>query len=287
MRRLVVPLALALIASAATADDKPADKPVEKKLDEDKGKLVIRWHGQSFFEITTSKGTKVIIDPHTIEAYRMSLNEEIIDADLVLISHPHTDHSDMKALKGYKDPKKFKQIWGVKQDTRDWNLVKEEFRDVKVQVVATYHDKEDGMKKGKNGVFVIEVDGLRLIHLGDLGHELSPAQVRRIKAMANDDDPGKPVDILMIPVGGVYTLNGLDAMKVVEKLNPTRHIIPMHYGTLVFDWALDLKKTHFLDDIYDKAPDRVVKMKTNKLVIDPTEPAPKEAKFTIMHYFEK
>src|SRR5260370_24679701 len=98
MRRLAIPLALALFASAATADDKPA----EKKADEDKGKLVIRWHGQSFFEITTSKGTKVIIDPHTIEAYRMSLNEEIIDADLVLISHPHTDHSDMNALKGYK-----------------------------------------------------------------------------------------------------------------------------------------------------------------------------------------
>jgi L-ascorbate metabolism protein UlaG (beta-lactamase superfamily) len=290
MRRLAVPLALALLAAAfpvgricipSYAAD---DKPEEKKTDEDKGKLVIRWHGQSFFEITTSKGTKVIIDPHTIEAYRMSLNEEIIDADLVLISHPHTDHSDMKALKGYKDPKKFKQIWGVKQDTRDWNLVKEEFRDVKVQVVATYHDKDNGMKRGKNGVFVIEVDGLRIVHLGDLGHELSPAQVRRIKAMASDDDPGKPVDILMIPIGGIFTLNGLDAMKVVEQLNPTRHIIPMHYGTLVFDWALDLKKSHFLDDI---SPDRVVKMKTNKLVIDPKEPAPKEASFTIMHYFEK
>ena len=284
MRRLAVPLVLALLAAAAAADDKPANKPVEKKPDEDKGKLVIRWHGQSFFEVTSSKGTKIIFDPHNIEAYRMNLNEEIIDADLVLISHPHSDHSALTTLKGYKDPKKFKQIWGVKQDTRDWNLVKEDFKDVKVQVVATYHDKMNGMSKGKNGVFVVDVDGLRIVHLGDLGHELSAAQVRRIKSKANEDDPGKPVDILMIPIGGVYTLNGLDAMTVVEQLSPTRNIIPMHYGTLVFDWTLDLKRSHFLDDV---PPNRIDRMKTNKLVIDPKSPAPKEPRFTIMHYFEK
>src|SRR5579864_8041440 len=126
MRRLAVPLAMALFAAATTAADKPADKPIEKKFDEDKGKFVIRWHGQSFFEITTTKGTKIIIDPHTIEAYRMSLNEEIIAADLVLISHPHSDHNDVKALKGYKDPKAFKQIWGVNKDTKDWTIIKDE-----------------------------------------------------------------------------------------------------------------------------------------------------------------
>jgi L-ascorbate metabolism protein UlaG (beta-lactamase superfamily) len=282
MRRFGLPLALALFAlPAATADDKPE----VKKDDEDKGKLVIRWHGQSFFEITTSKGTKLVIDPHAIEQYRMNLNEEVIDADVILVSHPHTDHSTLTAIKGYKDEKKVRQIWGVDKNTKDWNIIKDVvFKDVKLTTVATFHDKDNGMKRGKNAAFILEVDGLRIVHLGDLGHLLTPAQVRRLKGQASEDDPAKPVDILMIPVGGLYTINGLVAQDVVNQLNPTRHVIPMHYGTLVFDWVLNLKQTKFLDDV---PPERVVHMKTNKLVIDPKEPAPKEAMFTIMHYFEK
>ena len=281
MRRFGFPLVLALVVTtAATADDKPVEK---KKDDPDKGKLVIRWHGQSFFEITTSKGTKIVIDPHGLEQYRMNLKEEVIEADLALISHPHADHTHLAIIKGYKDPKKVKQIWGVKADTRDWNLVKEEVKDVKVQTVATFHDKYMGMNRGKNGVFVIDVDGLRIVHLGDLGHELTEKQVQRIKGQTNADDAGTPVDILMIPIGGVYTLNGLDAQKVVEQLNPRRNIIPMHYGTIVYDWLLDMKKSAFLTDV---KKEKIEEFKTNKLVIDPKEAAPKEAKITILHFFD-
>jgi L-ascorbate metabolism protein UlaG (beta-lactamase superfamily) len=270
MRFLCLPLALALAATAALAAD---EKPDEKKDDPDKGKLVIRWHGQSFFEITAPNGTRIVIDPHGLEQYRMNLKEEAIDADVILISHPHSDHSHVKVVKGYKDPKKVRQLWGVDEKTKDWNAIKEEIKGVKIQTVGTFHDKVSGMEKGKNSAFILEMDGLRVVHLGDLGHVLTPKQVDRIG----------PVDVLMVPIGGVYTLHGLDAQKVVDQLNPKRNIIPMHYGTIVYDWLLDLKKSHFLDDV---PRERVEELKTNKLVIDPKSPPPKEAKFTILHFFE-
>ena len=282
MRRFGLPVALALfVTTAAIADDKPV---VPKKADLDKGKLVIRWHGQSFFEITTSAGTKIVIDPHGLEQYRMNLKDEIIDADLVLVSHPHSDHNNVAIVKDYKDPKKVKQIWAIDAKTREYNKIDEKFKDVRVTAVATFHDKEGGMKRGKNGAFVIEVDGLRLVHLGDLGHTLSDKQIERIKGQKTPADPPKPVDVLMIPVGGVYTLNGLDAQKVVEQLSPKRCTIPMHYGTIVYDWLLDIRRSQFLVDV-DKT--KIVTMKTNKLVIDPKEPAPKEPKIVIMHFFEQ
>jgi L-ascorbate metabolism protein UlaG (beta-lactamase superfamily) len=283
MRRFGLSLALALIAAtAALADEKPP--LVIKKPDLDKGKLVIRWHGQSFFEITSSIGTKIVIDPHGLEQYRMNLKDEVMEADLLLVSHPHADHSNVAIVKDYKDPKKVKQIWGVDQMTREWNEAKEQtVKDVKVSIVKTFHDKVGGMSKGKNGVFVIEMDGLRLVHLGDLGHELSDKQLMGIRGQKKPDDPEKPVDILMIPIGGVYTMQGLDAMKVVEQINPKRNIIPMHYGTIVYDWLLDIKKSHFLDDI---PAEKIETLKVNKLVIDPKAPAPKEAKFTILHFFD-
>ncbi len=274
MRCFGLSLALASFTAAVSLAD---DKPEIKKPDVDQGKLVIRWYGQSFFQITTSKGTKIVIDPHGLEQYRMNLNEEMIEADLVLISHPHSDHSNIAIVKGYKDPKKVKQIWAVKQETRDWNIVKEEFKDVKIQTVGTYHDTEGGMKRGKNGVFIIEVDGMRLVHMGDLGHVLTPRQVKNIKP------EGKNVDVLMIPVGGVYTINGLVAKDVVGQLEPTRNIIPMHYGTVVYSWLLDLKQTLFLDGV---PPKQIEELKINKLVIDPKAEAPKEPKYTILHFFD-
>ena len=84
------------------------------------------------------------------------------------------------------------------------------------------------MQRGKVGVFIIEVDGWKIVHLGDLGHLLTPSQLKRIG----------PVDVLMIPVGGIYTLNGSEAKKVVEQLKPKEYIFPMHYGTKVFDAVL-------------------------------------------------
>src|SRR5262249_22724611 len=131
-----------------------------------------------------------------------------------------------------------KVLYGLKGGGRkiDWTPIDEMFRDVRVRTVGAYHDNVEGMERGKNTIFILEVDGLRIVHLGDLGHLLSDREIKKIG----------PVDVLMIPVGGVYTINGSEAKKVVEHLKPKQYILPMHYGTKVF---MDLlPPDEFLED---------------------------------------
>jgi L-ascorbate metabolism protein UlaG (beta-lactamase superfamily) len=209
-------------------------------------KLTIRWHGQSFFELETSKGTRIAIDPHAIEAY----GRTDVTANLILITHFHNDHDQKEVIRNYA---RAKLIEGLKRGGKklDWNPVDETFRDVHIQTVGVYHDDVEGMERGKNAVFVLEADGLRIVHLGDLGHLLTPKQIKAIG----------PVDVLMIPVGGVYTINGADAKQVVEQLKPSRYIIPMHYGTRVYDDLLPADE--FLED-----QKNVKKFPSNKLTIE-------------------
>jgi L-ascorbate metabolism protein UlaG (beta-lactamase superfamily) len=232
--------------------------------------VTITYHGQSFFEIRSSKGTNVIIDPHLIPEYGRLLVAP--KADLVLMSHSHNDHTQIEALAN-KDSKKLKIIpgWKTEGGRITWNLVNETFKDVKIRSVAVYHDTVQGMKYGKNTVFIIEMDGWKIAHLGDLGHVLSREQVKQIG----------PVDVLMIPVGGVYTINGSEAKEVVEQIKPKEYIIPMHYGTPRFSDLLP--PTEFLED---QPKERVARMTDNRLVLnrDPQRPRPL---IVVMHYFPK
>jgi L-ascorbate metabolism protein UlaG (beta-lactamase superfamily) len=214
---------LALAAAAIAADTK---------------KLTIRWHGQSFFEIVSSAGTRIVLDPHSIDAF----GRQSAKADLVCISHLHNDHTQLSSVGNY-DPKKFKEMvrLGLKEGKGDrklddWNPIDEQFKDVHIRTVGVYHDDTQGMERGKNAVFVLDVDGLHIVHLGDLGHLLSPAQVKKIG----------PVDVLMIPIGGVYTINGSEAKKVIAQLKPKRYILPMHYGVRGFESVLPADE--FLED---------------------------------------
>ena len=195
--------------------------------------VTIRWFGQSFFQIESSRGTRIAIDPHMIEAY----GRKPVAADLVLITHLHNDHTQLDAI---QNKAKAKVLVGLRPNEAtkrlDWNPIDETFRDVHVRSVGVYHDSVKGLERGKNTIFVLEVDGLRIVHLGDLGHLLEPADLKKIG----------PVDVLMIPVGGVYTINGSEAKKVVEQLKPRQYIIPMHYGTLVYEDLLPA--TEFLDE---------------------------------------
>jgi L-ascorbate metabolism protein UlaG (beta-lactamase superfamily) len=220
-------------------------------------KVTIRWFGQSYFQITTSAGTRIVLDPHAIKEYPRA----IVPADLVLISHPHQDHNQVDVI---ENRERAKILVGVKGDVRkqEWNLIDEKFKDVKVTSVPLFHDKARGMERGKNSGFVLEFDGLRLAHLGDLGHELSDDQIKSIGH----------VDILMLPVGGIYTINGTDAKKVVQQLRPKRYILPMHYGTKDFDQLLGPEE--FLDEQKLKVEKQLTR---NELIVDagakpPTEP---------------
>ena len=210
------------------------------------GKVTIRWHGQSFFELVSSKGTRIVFDPHAIEAY----GKREVSADLVCISHLHNDHTQVGVI---RNQAKAKILVGLRTNGKktEWNAIDEGFSDAHISTVGVYHDDEEGMLRGKNSIFIIEVDGLRIVHLGDLGHLLTAKDIKKIGI----------VDVLMIPVGGVYTINGAQAKEVVNQLKPRQVILPMHYATEVFDDVLPA--TEFLDE-----QKNVKKQATNELVVE-------------------
>lgn len=210
------------------------------------GKVILRWHGQSFFEVESSKGTRVVFDPHAIEAF----GRREVSADLVLLSHLHDDHTQTSVIVNVAKAKVIQGLKGMGRKT-EWNVVDEAFKDVRVRSVGVYHDTTEGMERGKNTIFIVEVDGLRIVHLGDLGHVLTEKDVKKIGA----------VDVLLIPVGGVYTINGSEAKKVVEQLKPRQYIVPMHYGMKGYDNLLPADE--FLDE-----QSNVKKFLSNKLTID-------------------
>lgn len=239
MRRLVLAfLIVCLTAAPAFADGK---------------KITVRWFGQSYFQVVASDGTRVVFDPHLIVNYPRA----IVPADLVLISHEHQDHNQIGAI---ENPEKAKVIRGMKKEGTKftWNEVDEKFRDIKITSIPLYHDKMMGLKAGKNTGFVVEIDGLRFVHLGDLGHELNDAQVKAIGV----------VDVLMIPIGGIYTINGTEAKKVVAQLKPRRYMLPMHYGTKDFDELVGP------DEFLDEMKNVVHEPKTNEFTIDPDAKPP-------------
>lgn len=254
MRRIVLALA-AMVLSTTTLTA---------------GEIKIAWYGQSMFLIVTPKGTRVVTDPQYLEAYRQ-VNP--IKADLILMSHQHNDHT---RLEGIEDAKSVKQVNAIKKgasfDLDQWNEVDEKFKDVRYQSIPSYHDAVSGMQRGKNGCWIIDIDGIRIVHLGDLGHTLNKTQLKKL---------GK-VDVLLVPVGGVYTLNGLDAFKVVKQINPKRHIIPMHYGTIVYDDLLPVKT--FTDECKENELSIVNFKERTWLRIDTTADAPKKADVCVMSY---
>ena len=237
--------------------------------------LSIRWHGQAFFEIKTSAGTRIVIDPHAIEAFG---ERNDIKADLICITHLHNDHTQVGVIENF-DPRKAKDMLrvGLKDEKGDgkrldWNIIEnEKFKDIKISTVGLYHDEVRGMMRGKNSAFILEVDGFRIVHLGDLGHLLSKDQIKKIGA----------VDILMIPVGGVYTINGTEAKKVVEQLNPKHYILPMHYGVKGYDALLTPEE--FLEDVKE---DQILRPR-DELKIDVGAKAPAKPKIVLLGWERK
>jgi L-ascorbate metabolism protein UlaG (beta-lactamase superfamily) len=237
--------------------------------------LSIRWHGQAFFEIKTSAGTRIVIDPHAIEAFGERTG---IKADLICITHLHNDHTQVGVIENF-EPRKLKEMvrLGLKDEKGDgkhvdWNILDEKFKDVHIQTVGTYHDEVRGMMRGKNSVFILEVDGFRIVHLGDLGHLLSKDQIKKIGT----------VDVLMIPVGGVYTINGEEAKKVVEQLKPRYYVIPMHYGVKGYDALLtadEFKEDQKLEIIYKRG--------TEGLTIDVGAKPPAKPQIAILGWENK
>lgn len=171
--------------------------------------MKVKWLGHACFLITSDSGTKIITDPFSVGG-GINYPEIKEPADVVLSSHDHGDHSNTATIKG--KPQIIKGV-GVK-----------EAKGINFKGIGTYHDDAKGTKRGNNTVFVFEVDGIRVCHLGDLGHDLSNVEVGEI---------GK-VDVLFIPVGGFYTCDVQVASNVCTKLSP-KVAIPMHFKTPKLD----------------------------------------------------
>lgn len=170
----------------------------------------IKWLGHSCFLLTTDRGTRIVTDPFD---ETVGYPVPAVEADIVTSSHDHFDHNHVEAVRG-----DFQLING----TGSFYV-----SDVPITGIKTYHDEVMGKKRGQNVVYVIEADDMRICHLGDLGHLLDDKTV---------DEIG-PVDILLIPVGGTYTIDAETAVKVAAQLHP-RLIIPMHYKTPVIDFPI-------------------------------------------------
>ncbi|MCD6095369.1 MAG: MBL fold metallo-hydrolase [Thermoprotei archaeon] len=166
----------------------------------------VRWLGHACFAIY-GKDVVVVTDPHNGED--LGIRPPDVKADIVLISHGHYDHYNGLELVSKPDTKV------IDSEEGEW-----EVKGVKIIGVRAYHDKSYGEIRGENYIYYFVIDGVSFCHLGDLGHILEEEQLKVLK--------DKEIDVLMIPVGGVFTIDHNEAKTVVEQLNP-RIVIPMHY----------------------------------------------------------
>ncbi len=172
--------------------------------------MKIKYLGHASFLITSDAGIKIITDPYETGG-GLSYGEIKESADIVTVSHDHFDHNNVVAVPG--NPQ-------VVRGTA-------EVKGMEFKSISTYHDEAQGGQRGKNTVLCFEVDGIKVCHLGDLGHQLSGGQVSEIGS----------VDVLLIPVGGYYTIDARVATAVSNQLKP-KVVIPMHYKTSKCDFPI-------------------------------------------------
>lgn len=165
--------------------------------------MEITYLGHSSFKLR-GKNVTVVTDPYDSDMVGIKFPRHT-SADIVTVSHDHADHNAVNVLEGspfiVRGPGEY------------------EIKGVSIIGVAAYHDNEKGAKRGRNTLYNIHIDGISIAHLGDLGHELTSSEV---EALGN-------VDILLIPVGGTFTIDAETAAKVVAEIDP-KIVIPMHYG---------------------------------------------------------
>ena len=165
--------------------------------------MKIKWLGHACFLVTAEDGTRIITDPYE-SGGNIKYDKIAEAADIVVISHQHYDHNDARAVKG-------KPVIVTES---------QKAKGIEFKGVESFHDTSGGQQRGPNTIFCFTVDGIRICHLGDLGHELSAEQISEIGE----------VDILLIPTGGGPTIDPAGATEVCDRLKP-RLVIPMHYKT--------------------------------------------------------
>ena len=174
--------------------------------------MIVTWLGHACFLLKSEEGRSLLLDPfHESElGYSMPITE----ADIVIISHDHLDHNNVDAAGSNPDV-----IFGPGEYIS---------KGMDITGIKSYHDEQRGKLRGENTIFCFALDGIRVCHLGDLGHTLSRAQIKAIG----------PVDLLFLPVGGRYTIDAAGANEVMRQLHPAV-TVPMHYKTGALGFELD------------------------------------------------
>ena len=170
--------------------------------------MKIEWIGHACFCITSEKGLKIVTDPYET-GFRNIINYGAVDesADIVTVSHEHGDHNNVAAVSG--DPAVVKEK-GTKS-----------VKGIEFKGIGVYHDQAKGAERGPNTIFVFEVDGIRIAHLGDLGHPLSAEELKELEG----------TEVMLAPTGGpMATLEVQEAIDVWESIKPAV-VIPMHFKT--------------------------------------------------------
>jgi L-ascorbate metabolism protein UlaG (beta-lactamase superfamily) len=189
--------------------------------------MEITWYGQACFRLR-SRGLSVVTDPYGPE---IGLKLPRLTSTIVTVSHAHADHNNVNAVKGspyvISEPGEY------------------EIEGIFVIGVSTYHDAKQGQERGRNTAYLIEFEGLTICHLGDLGHTLNQEQAEQLSS----------ADILMVPVGGKYTITGSKAVEVVGQLEP-KIVIPMHYKVPGLEAPLETA-SRFLKEMATEPPEKL------------------------------
>jgi L-ascorbate metabolism protein UlaG (beta-lactamase superfamily) len=166
--------------------------------------MKVKWLGHACFLLTSDSGLRIITDPYTPGVFGLEYAPPAETADIVTVSHDHADHNNVADVKGNPQV-----VQGVGSH---------QAKGVRFKGIATAHDESSGKERGTNTIFCFALDGINVCHLGDLGHDLSDQTVADIG----------DVNVLLIPVGGNFTIDAPVANGICKKLAPNV-IIPMHF----------------------------------------------------------
>ncbi|MBQ9145138.1 MAG: MBL fold metallo-hydrolase [Clostridia bacterium] len=199
----------------------------------------IRWLGHASFLLTESTGTAVVTDPY---ADSVGFQMPAVSAHAVTVSHSHSDHNNVSAVSG--SPVVYSTVGSFEVDG------------VHISAFRTYHDQQKGALRGDNLVFTYRLDGVDVCHLGDIGQ---PCNARICDAVGN-------VDVLLVPVGGKYTIDAELAKDYVDKLMPSI-VIPMHYKTE--DSAIDIEEVDEFLSLFED--EQITRVEGDTITLDRTQ----------------
>jgi len=226
--------ALLIVLASCGGDDAPTARPTigtaSPAGSPPRGAVRLTYYGHSMFTIETPAGLTILTDPNEGIGYRAPSGE----IDIVTVSHEHFDHNKTDAAPDAR------VIRGLTEGG-DWARVDETIGDVRIQSLSSYHDANQGADRGKNTMFILTIGDLRIVHSGDLGHTGVAFDTIR------DLEAGFRPDVLLVPVGGHFTIGPEEADALIEELRPTL-VIPMHYRTEFLSNVPDADQLAIVDD---------------------------------------